>query len=77
MKHTGTMTKDALRGRHKFLHECLDELLACYIAQRGEPVLKTQLGDFLKWSFEQTQNPACAGHSEKQEQERQGETEAG
>ena len=43
--------------RHIFLHKCLDELLADFIDHTGNLPSKTNLVDFLKWSYSQTLSP--------------------
>jgi hypothetical protein len=56
------MTKPELQHRHDVLHHALDELLACFVAQRpfGTPTLTVPLGEFLEWSYQQTQEPQCS-----------------
>lgn len=49
---------------HKELHRSLDSLIACYIQSTGLGLQETNLMDFIKWSFEQTKNPACFKDSE-------------
>jgi hypothetical protein len=53
--------RDELIARHCELHRSLDELLACFIAHApfGTSILRLPLGDFLRWSHEQTMNPVC------------------
>ncbi len=45
------------KARHVELHRSLDELLADFIGHTGSLPSRTTLDVFLRWSFEQTQDP--------------------
>ena len=43
--------------RHKELHRSLDELLADWIKHTENLPSQHNIGELLKWSYEQTKNP--------------------
>lgn len=51
------MTPEEHRERHRFLHRCLDELLADFIRHTGSLPSETTLMQFLTWSSHQTTDP--------------------
>lgn len=51
------MEKSKHIQKHKELHNALDELLADWIHHTGVLPSNQKVGDLMKWSFEQTQNP--------------------
>lgn len=51
------MSHEEHKARHIELHKKLDELLADFIDQTGKTPSGTTVMEFLKWSYEQTQNP--------------------
>ena len=59
--HSAIVITD-LKGRHKELHQELDELLACYLVQTKRTISDTMLMDFLKWSHLMTETPTCEAH---------------
>lgn len=64
-----TMKKEEAIKRHKELHACLDQLVACYIMSqglKGKGLIDTNVMEFIKWSHEQTINPSC--HNEQSQQ---------
>lgn len=51
------LAKKAHKERHVTLHKALDELLADWMACTRQTVTDKTVGDLMKWSYEQTQNP--------------------
>jgi len=53
------MTPEEHQAQHVRLHRALDELLACYLSQRGEP--RTSVHDeiyaLMKWSHQMIAKP--------------------
>ena len=45
------------KARHVYLHRRLDELLADWIQHTGGLPSECSLDAFLKWAYEQTENP--------------------
>ena len=65
-----TMTKEEHIKRHKKLHRALDELSADFMSKTGNLCSNSTILDLMKWSHEQTINPAvenrpCMGDSLK------------
>jgi hypothetical protein len=53
------MTRDEHKARHVMLHQHFDELLADYLYHNREARPSTMsMMDFLKWSYQQTIEPA-------------------
>ncbi len=49
--------KENHKERHRFLHKCLDELVADMISQTDMLPSQTSLLEFMTWSSKQTENP--------------------
>lgn len=54
------MTRDEHTKRHVELHKAFDELVADYIAHGNGLPSKTTITELIKWSFQQTIDPAEA-----------------
>lgn len=53
------MTRENHIEAHKKLHISLDKLIACWIGTTGRMIEGTDLMEFMKWSYSQTETPAC------------------
>ena len=51
------ISKEAHKSIHRRLHKNLDKLLADFIVHTGKLPSKTNLMEFLTWSYNQTTNP--------------------
>jgi len=52
------MTPFEHKERHVFLHKCLDELVADYIAKTGKRLSNSTIMELVQWSHDQTIKPA-------------------
>lgn len=63
------MTPEEHQAEHIRLHEQLDILLACYLAENRKEIGRTSIHDeifsLLKWSVEKTKAPSPAPGEEK------------
>ena len=57
MEYEPVTDLESHKKRHEYLHRRLDELLADWITKTGGLPSECSLDAFLKWSYEQTENP--------------------
>jgi len=55
------MKANVHKKRHRELHECLDELVADYIAHTKELPSKISVMRLMEWSGKQVENPITVG----------------
>jgi hypothetical protein len=56
-RNANGLTEKEHQERHKFLHKCLDELVADYISNTLNSLTQSSIMDLMEWSARQTQIP--------------------
>jgi hypothetical protein len=63
------VTREQHRQEHLRLHEALDQLMADFFRITGKRPSTSTVGELMRWSYEQTQNPTVPPGAEPHETE--------